>query len=82
MKDSKRQKIRKAILQIWPLYKAQGQFKSGRLVWYVRNSLNLGENEIFADTILKELRTMKQLKMLNYECPVRSKMIYHVKDIC
>lgn len=70
--DSNRKKVAKAILKFWQY--SPKQFKSMDLINFVK--AETGIEHIFFDTILRNMRQLKQDEKINYNCPIRKDMIY------
>jgi hypothetical protein len=81
-KESRNQKINAAIKDFFKDCKRNKQknFHSYDLINYVCS--RIGTNYIYPDTILRELRSLRQSGVLNYEVFNRSSMRYDIKKVC
>lgn len=71
-KLSKCAEIRKLILEFWQ--EAAPEFKTWQLLKYIQDKI--GTNYIMPDTILRQMRHLKQDGLINYECFNTKLMIY------
>ncbi len=74
---SKSQKFRTAIIYFFKTAKKEKResFKSPELISYIRKFT--GIRYFYPDTVLRELRKMRELKELNYICKDKKSMEYY-----
>lgn len=72
--QSRQQKIRNGIIAF---YKSKGKsFTTHELLKYIHGKIN--SSFIMNDTIMREMRQLRQDKVLDYNCPVAKDMVYFI----
>ena len=72
-KVTQSEKIRKGIISF---YKTRKSFKTADLLKFIQKKIDTVY--IMPDTILREMRQLKQDNILDYNCPVKKDMLYFV----
>lgn len=71
---SRQQKIRKGIIQF---YKSKGEsFSTSELLIYIHKRIKT--TFVMPDTVMREMRQLRQDKILDYNCPNKPDMIYYI----
>ena len=73
-KETRQDKISKAIIKFYKSKK--GKFRTSDLLKYVQSKIET--SFVMPDTIMREMRELRQRNVLDYSCPVKKDMVYFI----